>query len=143
MFFTMNEQDKFDDELLRKFINPGLTEKAPEGFTSKTATRIKIEAQSVNVRPGFFARNTVPIISITVFAILVIAAVIIPAHESGSVGSVVWNYINSSEFKLLSFNNNIFAELNLPVWTKYSAIILLMIVFFDKALFRIFHREQS
>jgi len=31
----MNKQDQFDEDLLKRFINPERIEKAPEGFTSR------------------------------------------------------------------------------------------------------------
>jgi hypothetical protein len=45
MSFTMNEQDKHDDVLLRELINPGRIEKAPQGFASRTLARIRIETE--------------------------------------------------------------------------------------------------
>ena len=54
MFFTMNKKEQYEEDLLRKFINPERIEKAPEGFTSKTLARIQIEAQSSGVEKRIF-----------------------------------------------------------------------------------------
>lgn len=139
----MNKQDQYDEDLMRKFLNPERIEKAPEGFTSKTLTRIQIETQTVRVRNGFFVRNRVPLISTLITAGLIIAAILIPANETDSVGSAVWKLFRDLEFSLPRINNTYLDNLNLPGWINYAVIALFLLAFFDKALFGIFHRERK
>lgn len=139
----MNKQDQYDEDLMRKFLNPERIEKAPEGFTSKTLTRIQIETQTERVRNGFFVRNRVPLISTLITAGLIIAAILIPANETDSVGSAVWKLFRDLEFSLPRINNTYLDNLNLPGWINYAVIALFLLAFFDKALFGIFHRERK
>ena len=139
----MNKQEMNYDDLLRKFLNPERIEKAPEGFISKTLTRIQIETQSAKVNKGFFVKNMVPIISATITAGLIIAAIIIPAGETGSVGSTIWKYIQDLEFTLPVINNNYLREFSLPGWVPYIIIGIFLLGFFDRALFGIFHKEKT
>lgn len=139
----MNKQDQYDEDLLRKFLNPESIEKAPEGFTSKTLTRIQIESQTEKLRNGFFAKNRVPIISVLITSGLIIAALLIPASETDSVGSTIWKFFQGLEFSLPRINNAFFEKINLPVWIIYTLIVLLLLAFFDKALFGVFHKEEK
>jgi hypothetical protein len=143
MFFTMNKQDQYDEDLLRKFINPERIEKAPEGFTSKTLTRIQIENQSEKVKNGFFAKNRVPLISAIITIGLTTAAIMVPANETGSVGSAIWKYFQSIEFTLPGINNTYFQNLNIPSWISFAIIGIFLLGFFDRALYGIFHKERK
>jgi len=131
----MNKQEINDDNLLRKFLNPEKIEKAPEGFTSKTLTRIQIESQSVNLNKGFFVKNRVPVISAAITAGLIIAAITIPAGETESVGSTIWKYLQDLHFTLPIFN--------LPGWLSYAMMGIFLLGFFDRALFGIFHKRNN
>jgi hypothetical protein len=139
----MNKQEMNDDTLLRKYLNPEKIEKAPDGFTSKTLTRIQIEAQSAKVNKGFFVRNRVPIFSAAITAGLILAAIIVPAGETESVGSAIWKYIQDLEFTLPGLNDRYFNDLSVPGWFSYALIGILLLGFFDRALFGIFHKEKT
>jgi hypothetical protein len=131
----MNKQEMNDDDLLRKFLNPERIEKAPEGFTSKTLTRIQIETQSAKMNNGFFVKNRVPIVSAATTAGLIIAAIIIPAGETESVGSTIWKYLQDLEFTL--------PNLSLPGWVSYIMIGIFLLGLFDRALFGLFHKGKN
>jgi hypothetical protein len=131
----MNKQEMNDDDLLRKFLNPERIEKAPEGFTSKTLTRIQIETQSAKMNKGFFVENRVPIVSAATTAGLIIAAIIIPAGETESVGSTIWKYLQDLEFTL--------PNLSLPGWVSYIMIGIFLLGLFDRALFGLFHKGKN
>jgi hypothetical protein len=139
----MNKQEMNDDILLRKYLNPEKIEKAPDGFTSKTLTRIQIETQSAKVKKGFLIKNRVPVVSAAITASLIIAAIIIPSGETESVGSTIWNYIQTLEFTMPVINNNYFNELSLPGWFSYALTGILLLGFFDRALFGIFHKGKN
>jgi hypothetical protein len=139
----MNKQETNDEDLLRKFLNPEKIEKAPEGFTSKTLTRIRIESQSVKVNKGFFAKNRVPVISAVITAGLIITALVIPAGETDSIGSSIWKYFQDIEFTLPDFNNSFFRDQSLPGWILYLIVGIFLLGFFDRALFGLFHKRNN
>ena len=94
----MNKKEMNDEEdLLRKFLSPERIERAPEGFTTKTLTRIQIETQSSKVKKGFFIKNRVPLISAAITAGLILIAILIPAGDKGPGSSAVWKYIQDIE----------------------------------------------
>jgi hypothetical protein len=139
----MKKLDQYNDDIMREFLNPEMIEKAPEGFTLKTMTRIQIDTQTEMARYGFFVRNRVPLISTLITAGLIIAAILIPANETDSVGSAVWKFFLDLEFSLPRIGNTHLDNLNLPGWINYAIIALFLLAFLDKALSGIFHRERE
>ncbi len=91
----------------------------------------------------FFVKNRVPLISAAITAGLIIAAIIIPAGETESVGSTIWKYIQDLEFTLPVINNNYFREFSLPGWVPYVMIGIFLPGFFDRALFGLFHKRNN
>ena len=131
----MNNHENNDEELLRRFLNPERIERAPEGFTTKTITRIRIETRPSTEHYGFLARNRVPLISAVITAGLIFAAILIPAGETGTIGSEVWKYFRDITFTL--------PGINLPKWASYTMIGIFVMGFLDRALSGIFHRENT
>jgi len=139
---TINEID--DDKLLEKFLNPGTIEKAPEGFVSKSLTRIRIE--TAPERKSFLKRNRVPVISAIVVSVLVAAAALVPSQDSGSILSGVSEYVNKPESLFPGISDIRLPEIavsgiSIPEWLPYAMTALLLFGFVDLALFRVFHRE--
>lgn len=139
----MNKQHTFEDDILAKYINPEAIEKAPEGFTSKTMTRIQIESESSKVHRRIFFKNPVPFVSVLVTLILIAAVLFIPSGSSDSIGQSVLDYINNIGISLPRIDLWLFPELNLPGWFAYAFISILLFAFFDKALLGIFNREKK
>jgi len=138
----MNKTDKYDEDLLRNFINSDRMEKAPEGFTAKTMARIQIETQSSMTKKGFLARNSIPLVSVAVIAGLIVAALIGPANKPDSIGSVIWQYIQDTRIALPAINNLYLPDVSLPGWTIYAAAALLLLAFLDRVLSGIFKKEN-
>ena len=78
----MNKQDKYDEDLLSRYINPDGIEKAPEGFNTKVMSLIKTENEPVKaaVRPR--KRSLVPVISGAVTVLLIALVFLIPGDKS-------------------------------------------------------------
>lgn len=131
----MNNREMNDEDLLRKFLDPEKIERAPSGFTAKTLTRIRIETRSAKENKGLFAKYRVPVISAIITAGLILAAILIPAGETGSLGSEAWNYIRDIEFTL--------PGINLPKWASYTMIGIFVMGFFDRALSGIFQKGNN
>ena len=125
----MKNMDQNEEGLIRKYINPGSLEKAPEGFTLKAVTRIQIEAETS--RPLFKAirMKTIPIVSILIIFFLVMASVFIPDKENGFFGSAIWDKIQNVEFSLPQFSLVVFPDL--PGWLIYSIMGIILLVLFD------------
>ncbi len=139
----MEKREKYDEDILRKYLSSERIEKAPEGFTSKTMARIRIEANSVRVYNGIFRRNRVLIISAVITLLLVVAAVLMPASKPDSFFSVIFSYINKIGNLIPDIIPSPKPDFSLPGWTLYSIIGIVFIGLFDRFLFRLFHREEK
>lgn len=139
----MNKENTNHDDLLRKFMNQGKTEKAPEGFSAKTMARIMIEKQSEPARRSFLLRNMVLIVSAAVTIALVLCAIFIPAGGTGSLGTAVWSYFNDIEIILPQFDNSWFENSGLPQWVGYAVLGILILMFFDRALYTLFRKKDN
>jgi len=139
----MNKHEQYEEDLLRKFMNPGKIEKAPEGFTSKTLTRIQIEAQSSGLKKGFFVRNRMPLISAAVTAGFIIIAVFIPSGNTDSASSAIWQHIRSIEIALPQISNDYIQNLTLPGWIPYAVTAFLLLGFIDRVLSGFFNRQEK
>jgi hypothetical protein len=139
----MNKQEQYEEDLLRKFINPERIEKAPAGFTSKTMTRIQIETQEARLKQGFLAKNLVPLISAVIISGLIVIAVLVPANNADSVGSVFWQYLQNIKITIPRISGTIFKDSTMPGWIIYAIVAFPLLVFFDKVLFGFFHKENN
>lgn len=138
----MNNLGKYNDDLIRQYISPEKIEKAPEGFTSKVMTRIQIETIPLVVAQRSRKKNLVPLISAAVTLLLIVAAFLIPGSESESLTTAVQDLIKSIKFSLPEINLSSIFRLNLPSVTMYVFVGILLLTLFDRALYRIFHREK-
>ncbi|MFZ2341111.1 MAG: hypothetical protein WAW07_15485 [Bacteroidales bacterium] len=140
----MNINEINDDKLLEKYLNRETIEKAPEGFVSKTLTRIRIE--TAPEKKSFLARNRVPVISAIVISVLIAAAILVPSQGPGTGFSRITEYINLPGSLLPGLSDFRIPEITIPgimipEWLPYAMITILLFGFVDRALFRIFRRE--
>jgi hypothetical protein len=138
----MNKQDLYEADFLRQYVNPERIEKAPEGFTAKTMTRIRIETQSEKVHRRIY-KNPVALVSFIITVGLILAVVFIPANSSESIGmsALKWAGDTRISFSLLDFKP--LPDLGLPGWGIYGLIGVFFLAFFDKGLSAIFKREKN
>ena len=138
----MNKQEQYEEDLLRKFINPERIEKAPVGFTPKTMARIQIETQEARLKPGFFTKNRVPLISAAIIAGFIVIAVLVPANDADFVGSVFWQYMQNIKITLPGISDTVFKDSIIPGWMIYALAAFPLLAFLDKALFGFFHKQE-
>jgi hypothetical protein len=138
----MNNQEKYDEDLLKKYINPERIENAPEGFTSKVMTRIHLENAYDKVPGRAAKKNLVPLISIAVTLILLAAAFLIPGSQTDSFTPAVLKLINNIKPLLPELSVSSIFRLTLPSVMMYVLIGILVLTVFDRALHGIFHREK-
>jgi len=138
----INIQEQYDEDLLRKYINPEKIERAPEGFTSKTLTRIQIDAQSKEGLKSFIVRHRVPLISVLITTGLIVAALLIPAKENDVVGTAILKFFQNIKITLPQIRLANFRDLNVPGWFTYAYLVILLLAFIDWALSGVFHKER-
>ncbi len=137
----MSRKAIYDEDLLRQYIDPERIEKTPEGFTSKTITRIQIETQSVKTYYRFRMERMVPVISTVVVIGLIIAAVLIRGSKTDSFGMSLIKHFQNIEFNLPQIKLNEFFSFNLPEWSVYVFIGIVVLSLFDRVLSVLFNRH--
>jgi hypothetical protein len=138
----MNKQEEYKNDLLRQYMNPDSVETAPEGFTSNIMTRIGLEKLPATKSEGFFKRNAVPVISGAVFLVLLVAAFLLTGKEVDSTVLPLLNFLRKIELSLPQVNLSSTFRISLPSVLMYVSVGMCLLLFFDRALYRIFHREK-
>lgn len=139
----MNDQEKYNEDILRQYITPEKTEKAPEGFTSRVMTRVRLETMPLMVPERWIKRNLVLVIFAAVTLLLIASAFLIPDSQSDSLSLPVLNFIKNLKFSLPEINFSSILHLTLPSVIVYAFIGILVLTVLDRALYGIFHREIS
>lgn len=133
----MNNNHTDNDELLRKFMNPGKLEKAPDGFTLKTMTRIQIETESSVARRGFLKRHFVPVISLTATALFIAFALFLP---SGNTDFFTGIRFNLPDYSLPDLSRIGIPGFILDGWIKYGIAGIIVLAVFDRLLNEFFRK---
>src|SRR5512143_1771569 len=105
----MEKYEKQNKDPLREYFDIEGIEKAPEGFTVKTMTRVRLEAGSVQFQRRILIVNRIPVISLLVTAVLVALAILVPSGQSDPVfASILKNLgqirLTMPDLKILSGN---------------------------------------
>jgi len=139
----MNNKELENDDLLRHYVNREGIEKAPEGFTAKTMTRIQIEAIIYPGQRSFRVKSFVPAVSVIVTSVLIIAALFLPAGQYEKPLLPVGNYINTFIAGLPEISVAPLDIASIPAWLPYMFIGIILLALFDRALSGFFHREKK
>jgi hypothetical protein len=138
----MNNQEKYNEDLLRQYITPEKIEKAPEGFTSKVMAGIRLEKIPLMVPERSRKKNLVPVIYAAVALLLVVTAFLIPESQSDLLALPVLKFIKNLKFSMPETSLSSIFHLTLPAVIMYACIGILILTVFDRALYGVFHREK-
>jgi hypothetical protein len=138
----MNNQGKYEEDILKKYINPETIELAPKGFTTNVMARIQLERAYDKVSGQSAKKNPVPVISLAVTLILLAAAFLIPASQTDSLTPAVLKLINNIKPLLPELSVSSLFRLTLPSVLMYVLIGVFVLTVFDRALHGIFHRQK-
>lgn len=138
----MNNHKKQNEDHLWQYIDPERIEKAPEGFTANVMTRIQMETSPVKVTGRLRNRNLIPVISSAVTILLIISAILIPGSQTDSLSKPLIEIIKNIKISIPVVNLSQIFSFNLPALLIYVFIGILILTLFDRALYRLFHREQ-
>ena len=139
----MNNQEIYNEDILRQYIDPERIEKAPRGFTSKVMTHIHLEKQPSSVSNNIWRINPVLVISSVVIILLIAAAFLIPGNESDSISLPVLKLIGNIKASLPEIKFSSIFHLTIPSVIFYALIGVCVLTFLDRALYGIFHREDK
>lgn len=138
----MNDQGKYNRDLLREYIAPGKIEKAPDGFTSKVMAGIHLDTQHLISARNAPRKDLVPIISVGITCLLLGLTFLIPADKSDSLTLHVLNLLKNIKTALPEINLSSISNLTLPSVSMYALLGIFVLAAFDKALYVIFHRGK-
>lgn len=137
----MNNQEKYNEDILRQYIDPERIEKAPAGFTSKVMSQILLEKQPSSVSNSIWRKNPVLVISTVVTILLIAAAFLIPGNESDTISLPVLKLLGNIKASLPELKFAPFLHLTIPSVIIYVIIGVFVLTLFDRALYGIFHRK--
>jgi hypothetical protein len=138
----MNNQEEYNEDILRQYIDPERIEKAPDGFTSKVMSHILLEKQPSIVSDGIWKKNPVLVISSAVTILLIAAAFLIPGNESDSISLPVLKLIGNIKASLPELKISSLFRHTIPSVIIYAIIGVFVLTLLDRALYGIFHREK-
>jgi hypothetical protein len=138
----MNNQEKHTDDLLSKYITSERIEKAPEGFTSKVMTLVRLEKSHLVYEERSWKKNLVPVLSIVVTVLLIVSAYLIPSGKTDPISNPVLSLIKTLKLSFPDVNISSIFRFSLPSVMMYAIIGIIILTVFDRALFRVFHREK-
>ena len=139
----MNNQEKHTDDLLSKYITSERIEKAPEGFTSKVMTLVRLEKSHLVSEERSWKKNLVPVLSIVVTVLLIVSAYLIPSSgKTDPISNPVLSLIKTLKLSFPDVNISSIFRFSLPSVMMYAIIGIIILTVFDRALFRVFHREK-
>ena len=138
----MNNQEKRTDDLLSKYITSERIEKAPDGFTSKVMTLVRLEKSHLVSEESSWKKNLVPVLSIVITVLLIVSAYLIPSGKTDSIASPVLSLIKNLKLSFPDVNISSVFRLSLPSVIMYAIVGIIILTVFDRALSRVFHRNK-
>jgi hypothetical protein len=139
----MNNQEKYNDDLLSGYINPERIEKAPEGFTSKVMACIEKEKVPQKVAESTRNRSFVPVISVVTTIILIGSVFLIPGKSIDVSTIPVLQLLSNIKITLPEIDLTSFFSFNIPVTLVYGFIGILILSLLDRALYGVFHKRKK
>jgi len=138
----MNKQEEYKEDLLSQYMSPDSTESAPEGFTTNIMNRIRLEKVPAVREEKFLKRNLVPVISVAVIVVLIVAALFVPGNESDPTALSFLSLLKNLRASLPEPDFSWLLKISLPSVLSYVFIGMFALIFFDRALYRLFHKEK-
>jgi hypothetical protein len=139
----MNKQNKKSDDILNRYINSEVIEKAPDGFTARVMRSVQLEPVPLRPAPAFLRKSMVPLISVSVTILLILAAILLPGNETGKALFPAVNIFKNIKVSLPGFDLNSIFRFNFPALVVYIFIGILILTFFDRVLNVFFHQKDG
>ena len=138
----MNNQEKYDEDLLSRYINPEVIEKAPEGFTSKVMATIQMENATVMSSVRKRKRSLVPVISTLVTVLLIAAVLLIPGEKDEISAFPALELLKNIKFSIPEIDLTSLFSFNVPATMAYGLLGILILSLLDRAVYGVFHKEK-
>lgn len=138
----MNKQEKYEEDLLSRYINPEGIEKAPEGFTTNVMSLIKTENEPVKAAPKPGKRSLVPVISGAVTVLLIALVFLMPDNKSDIMTLSALELLKNIKVSLPEIDMTSLFRSNVPATLFYGLLGILILSLLDRALYGVFHKEK-
>ena len=138
----MEKQDRIETDLLKKYMNPGFVEKSPEGFTSKTMTRIQLEAGSMKVPVKSFFNRHIPLISVVITFTLMLASFAISGNNNQT-PSFLSKVFQRLDISIPSIDLSEYFSLRFPSWMPWLIVAVIILSVFERAFLMYFHKGEK
>src|SRR5664279_3069531 len=130
----MNNQEKRTDDLLSKYITSERIEKAPDGFTSKVMTLVRVEKSHLVSEERSWKKNLVPVLSIVITVLLIVSAYLIPSGKTDPISNPVLSLIKNLKLSFPDVNISSIFRFSLPSVMMYAIVGIIILTVFDRAL---------
>jgi len=134
----MNKPDSHEADLLRNYIDTERAEKAPEDFTSRVMSGIRLENEKYGLKKGILARNIVPAVSGIVTVSLIILASVLPGNSGEPLPLI--RFIQNINIQIPKIDLDLISTFELPEWIPYVFIGVFFLGLFDMGISGLFHR---
>lgn len=138
----MNNHFEKTEDHLKMFLNPGMIEKAPDGFTKKIMNMVSAEEEPVRSVNRLRKKSLVPYISAAVTISLVLLTFILPYNKQDSSVFRMPDFFKNYKISLPEIDITSIFRFDLPVLLAYILIAVLILSLFDRALYGLFHEKN-
>jgi hypothetical protein len=138
----MNKQDKYDEDLLSRYISPEGIEKAPQGFTVNVMSLIKAEEETAKAAVKHRKRSLVPVISVAVTVLLMASVFLISGDKNELIPLPALELLKKLKVSLPEIDLTSLFRSNVPVTLFYGLLGILILSLLDRALYGVFHKEN-
>ena len=140
----MNKEEKHIDDNLKKYLGPEMSERAPEGFTSKVMTRVQMVPVTEKSDRVVLNRSLVPYISVAVSLVLILAAFLLQGNVTTyEAPSFLKDLFKTVNITLPKVDLSTLFSIKFPEFMIYVFFGIFVLVIFDIGLNRLFHRGKS
>ena len=137
----MNSPEKFEEDILSRYITPKRFEKTPEGFTQRTMIRIQSEKAPVANREKSVYDYSIPLISLLITLAFIVAAVFSSSSNEYILGLSILKSVGT--ISLPEFNIDKIFSFPFPELLIYISMGIFLLLIFDQVLSRFFNRERK
>jgi len=137
----MNNKVNIENDILGRYLNREKIEKAPDGFSEKVMTLIRVEQSPVKIRSKFRTSLMVPLITAVITGGLILVSVLYSSPSESSVFAGIAEFFNDISISLPVIKLDKFQPFSLPSVVIYISIGFLGLSVFDRVLHRVFHKN--
>lgn len=137
----MKQRQEFETDRLKKYMTRADTEMAPDGFTDKLMTQIRMETATTAHSSASGKRGLIPYISTVITALLILTVLIFPGAESVSPVFSWLGKLDQINSIMTGIRFNWTFAMSLPEIMVYVTVSIFMLLIFDRTLSRFFRHE--